>query len=233
MRAVSGCNRKEENTGKTMKHVLVFILCHIGLISLMLAQGEYISRGTNAYSGGLQLSTNNQASAFGIQAGYSYKGFVDAGLMYLKANAGDFRNGILSPSITCYIVKQEDAPKAPTIGVTFRYQHYQSTNTSTVTEPDSIPAVTFHTRDITTTQTLDAFIFDVAAHKHIGYWNVFFFQPMIGGGVAITRADWDVVLRGGVEIGTRAVHGPLLVLVPCLEYQSHLTSFTLKLQAIF
>jgi hypothetical protein len=202
------------------------------MMSLMLAQGEYISRGTNAYSGGLIMSTNSQANEFGLQAGYSYKGFIDAGLMYFKANAGDAKDGILSPSITYYIVKQEDDVHAPTVGVTFSYQHYQSTNTSVVTEPDSIP-VTYHTRNIATTQTLDAFIFDVAAHKHVGYWNIFFFQPTLGGGVAITRTDWNFVLRGGVEIGTRMVHGPLLVLVPCLEYQSNLTSFTLKLQAIF
>jgi hypothetical protein len=229
---VGGDNSEEKNTGKTMKRVLVFILCHIGLISLMLAQGQYVSRGTSAYSGSLLMGTNSQASEFGVQAGYSYKGFIDAGLMYAKANAGDFKNGILSPSITYYIVKQEDDVHAPTVGVTFSYQHYQSTNTSTVIEPDSIP-VTFQPRDITTTQTLDAFIFDVAAHKRVGYWNIFFFQPTLGGGMAITRTDWNFVLRGGVEIGTRMVHGPLLVLVPYLEYQSNLTSFTLKLQAVF
>jgi hypothetical protein len=233
VRTISRDERKEKNTGTTVKRILSLLCAQLTIVPLLLAQGEYISRGTNAYSGSVLLSTDKQATAFGIQAGYSYKGFLDAGLMYLKANAGDFKNGILSPSITYYIVKQEDAPKAPTVGVTFRYQHYQSTTTSTVTEPDSIPAVTFHTRDITAMQTLDAFILDVAAHKHVGYWNVFFFQPTLGGGITMTRADWSFVLRGGVEIGTRVVHGPLLVLVPALEYQSHLTSFTLKLQTVF
>jgi hypothetical protein len=220
-------------TGQTMKHVFCYILFQVVMMSFMLAQGEYVSRGTSAYSGSVLMRSNSQASEFGIQAGYSYKGILDAGLLYVKANAGDSKDGILSPSVTYYFVKQEDAEQAPTVGLTFSYRHYQSMNTSTVAEPDSIPAITYHTRDITTTQSLDAFIFDVVAHKRVGYWNVFFFQPMLGGGVTMTRADWNFVLRGGVEIGTRVVRGPLLVLVPYLEHQSHLTSFALKLQAVF
>ena len=216
-----------------MKRVLICILCQLGMMSLLLSQGEYVPRGTNAYSGSLLMQTNKQENDFGIQAGYSYKGFLDAGLLYLKANAGDFKNGILSPSVTYYFVKQEDAAQAPTVGVTFSYRHYQSTKTTTVVDPDSIPAITFHSRDITKTQSLDAFVFDIAAHEHVGYWNVFFFQPMLGGGVSMTHVDWNFVLRGGVEIGTRMVHGPLFVLVPSFEYQSHLTSFMLKLQTIF
>jgi hypothetical protein len=233
MWAVSRCDGEEKNTGKTMKRVLFFILCHLSMMALLLAQGEYVPRGTNAYGGSVLIQTNNQAGEYGIQAGYSYQGFLDAGLLYIHANAGDAKNGILSPSVTYYIVKQEDALHAPTVGVTFSYRHYESTSVSTVTEPDSIPAITYHTRDITTTQTLDAFNFDVAAHRRVGYWKVFFFQPMLGGGLTMTRLDWNFVLRGGVEIGTRMVHGPLLVLVPSIEHQSHLTSFALKLQAIF
>ncbi|HVN49506.1 MAG TPA: hypothetical protein VMU30_11895 [Bacteroidota bacterium] len=216
-----------------MKHLFVVLLCHIIFTSLMVAQGEYISRGTNAYSGSLLMQTNSEATAYGFQAGYSYKGFLDAGLTFIKANAGDFKNGILSPSMTYYIVKQEDDLHAPTVGVTFSYRHYPSTNTSAVAEPDSIPAISYYTKNITTTQTLDAYIFDVTAHKRIGYWNVFFFQPMLGGGISMTRADWNVCLRGGLEIGTRMVHGPLLVLVPSLEYQSTFTSFALNLQVVF
>lgn len=216
-----------------MKRIFIVIFMQVGFVLSMYAQGEFIPRGTNAFSGSMLMCTDKEANAIGVQAGYSYKGFFDVGLMYLKATAGDFKSGILSPSITYFIVKQEDAVHVPTIGMTFHYQHYTSTTTSTVVQPDSLPALSFHTKEITKTQTLDAFVFDITAHKRVGYWNVFFFQPMLGGGVAMTRVDWNVCLRGGVEIGTRMVRGPLMIISPWIEYRSSLTSFIVKLQAVF
>ncbi len=216
-----------------MKRILVLLVLQLSILSLMQAQGEFVTRGTSAWSGDLLMQLNSEASEFGIQAGYSYKGFLDAGLLYLKGNARDYKNGILSPSITYYIVKQEDGLRAPTVGVSIGYRHYTSTKTSTAVEPDSLPALSYHTDTMTTAQTVNAVVIDLGAHKRIGYWNVFFFQPTIGGSLSITNTEWIATLRGGIEIGTRVVRGPLIVLTPGLEYQSQLTSFTLSLRAVF
>lgn len=210
---------------------LTILLVHAWTLELS-AQGEYISRGQNAFGGSLFYNTSSEANGYGLQLGYSFRGSLDAGILWTKANAGQAKGGIFSPLVTYYVVKQEDADRAPTLGVTLSYRHYRTTSTSTVVEPVPFP-VTDTTKEITTIQTIDAFIFDVTAHKHLGYLNVFFFQPLLGAGISFTNSGMQFVLRGGVSIGTRMIKGPLVIFVPSFERQAGLTTLVLRLSTIF
>jgi hypothetical protein len=49
----------------------------------------------------------------------------------------------------------------------------------------------------------------------------------------LINSGLQFALRGGLAIGTRAVNGPLLVLVPCIERESNLTTFLIQVKAIF
>ena len=73
--------------------------------------------------------------------------------------------------------------------------------------------------------TINALNLGLAAERRIGYWNVLFFNPLIGAGLSMKNAGWEFTLRGGVSIGTRVVQGPLLIFTPSIERQSGLTTF--------
>ena len=86
----------------------------------------------------LDVGTNREENGLNLSAGYSYHGFIDANLTYAKANGGSVQSGILTPSITFYPLKQEDAEIAPTLGVSLSFSRYTSKTTETVIVPDSV-----------------------------------------------------------------------------------------------
>jgi hypothetical protein len=200
----------------------------------LIAQGEYIGRGENAFGATAAIFTNRAFNGYALQAGYSYKGFLDAGLLWTKANAGIAGNGILSPVVTFYAVKQEDAERTPTLGLSLGYRHYTASETKTIIVPDPDSTRIDHTSyRLEEKHTVNAIVLDVAAQRRLGYWNVFFFQPMIGAGISFINSGMQFALRGGIAIGARVVHGPLMVMVPCIERESGLTTFLIQLKAIF
>lgn len=197
----------------------------ISLVHCSFSQGEFIKRGKSGIGGGAGFSANREMNGKTLYAGYSYKGFLDVNLTYWKANGGKIQDGVLSPSITYYLVKQEDAKKAPTLGISLGYSHYKSKSTSLVDVPE--PNMQHRTDTIKTELTVDAIKLGIGAYRRTGYWKAFFFQPMIGADVLMASSGWEFTLRSGVAIGSRIRGGPLLILTPSIERQSGVMTFVL------
>lgn len=215
------------------RSIALVFLVHFAALDL-LAQGEYIGRGQNAFGVNISLSANRSITGYSAHVGYSYKGTLDAGLLWMKANAGIANEGILSPVVTFYPMKQEDAEKAPTLGLSLAYRHYTSSESKTIIVPDPDSTHIDHTSyQLQENHTVDALVVDVAAQRRLAYWSVFFFQPMLGAGVSFINSGIQFAFRGGVSIGTRVVKGPLLVVMPCIERESGLTTFLIQLKAVF
>jgi hypothetical protein len=215
-----------------MKRFSLLFFLVISLFQYSFSQGEFLQRGGNGFGVGMGFSTNNETNALSYYAGFSYQGILDANLTYSKANGGKVRDGVVLPSITYYPVKQEDAKVAPTLGISLGFSRYVSKKTSTMEEPDLV-GIGWHWYEQTTEATVNAVKLGVITHHRMGYWKVFFFQPMLGADLSIISSGWEFKLRGGVAIGTRMKRGPLFILTPCIERQSGLTTFVLTLSAIF
>ena len=214
-----------------MRRFSIFILLIGGLIQISFSQSEFLQRDQSGFGGGIMLITNRNASGFGLNAGYSYCGFLDGSLSFKKSDAGDAKEGIISPQITFYPVKQEDAENAPTLGISASYSHFSRTEINTFDVPDS-PA-THHSVQQVEEKKINEITLGVTAHRRMGYWEILFFQPMFGAGLSMTNSGWQFALRGGVAIGTRVVNGPLLFLMPMIERQAGLTTLTFALGAVF
>jgi hypothetical protein len=215
-----------------MKRFSLLLFLILGLIQWSFSQSEFLLRGQNGYGGGFGFSTNHEARRLIFDAGYSYRGFIGANLTYAKTNGGTVQGGVLSPSITFYPVKQEDAENIPTLGISLGFSHYSSRTTETVIVPDTL-IVTWRSYERVTELTINALKLGVTAQRRTGYWKVLFFQPLLGAGLSMTNAGWEFTLRGGISIGTRVVHGPMLILTPSVEHQSGLTTFMITFGAVF
>jgi hypothetical protein len=120
-----------------MKRFFIPFFLIFGLVQWSYSQSEFLPRGQSGYDCGFGLRTNREKNELNIYAGYSYRGFIDANLTYVKANGGTVQGGVLSPSIIFYLVKQEDAENIPTLGISVGFSHYKSKTTETVIVPDT------------------------------------------------------------------------------------------------
>jgi hypothetical protein len=150
---------------------------------------------------------------------------------YWKKSSGKIQDGVLTPTVTIYPVKQEDAKKAPTLGLSIGYSHYKSKSTSQLDVPT--PNMQHQTDTLETNLTADAIKIGISAYHRTGYWKVFFFQPMIGVGASIVKSGWEYTIRGGVSIGSRIKRGPLLIFTPSVESQSGVTTFVFTFGIVF
>jgi hypothetical protein len=215
-----------------MRRFSILLFFMLSSIQWSFSQGEFLLRGQSGCGGGLGFSTNRDARGLNFFAGYSYRGILDANLTYAKENGGIVQDGIISPGITYYFVKQEDAENIPTLGVSIGFSHYTSKKSETVIVPDSF-IVSWRSYERVTELTINALNLGVTAQSKTGSWKVFFFQPLLGAGFSITHAGWEFTLRGGISIGTRVVHGPLFILTPSVERQSGLTTLIITFGAVF
>ena len=202
--------------------------------STAFTQSDILQRGQSGIGGGVGFSANSVTSMFLITAGYSYNGFLDGSLTYSKANSGEVTQGVITPAVTFYPVKQEDAEKAPTLGISLGFSHYVKRTTEIVYGPNPdttvLGAISF---PINQEISIDALKFGVTAERRLGYWGALFFQPAIGGSISISAAPWEFMVRCGVSIGTRIVNGPILIMTPGIEIQSGVTTFALIMRGIF
>lgn len=202
------------------------------MVQWSFSQSEFLPRGQNGFGGRFGFNTNREGYGLNFCAGYSYRGFIDANLTYMKTNGGRVQGGVLSPSFTFYPIKQEDIENIPTLGISFGFSRYISKRTETVIVPDTV-IVSWRSYERITELTINALKLGVTAQRRTGYWKAFFFQPLLGAELSITNAGWEFALRGGVAIGTRIVKGPLLIFTPSIERQSGLTTFILSFGVVF
>jgi hypothetical protein len=214
-----------------MKRLAVFFFLMISMVHYSFSQGEFIKRGKSGFGGSVGISIiNKEIDGSLFYAGFSYKGFLDLGLTYWKANDGKINGEIFTPSFTYYPVKQEDAKKMPTLGISLGYSHYKSKPTSFVDVPE--PTLEHRIDTIKKDLIVDAVKFGVSACRRIGYWKGSYFQPMIGAGISIIGTSLEFILRGSCAIGTRIKGWPLLVLTPSIERQSDVTTFVLTFSIV-
>jgi hypothetical protein len=214
---------------KRLSFFLFFLLC---AAQWSHSQSAFLLRGQSGWGGGLGLSTNREGQGLNVYAGYSYRGYLDANLSYTKYNGGDIQGGFLTPNITFYLAKQEDVENIPTLGISLGFSRYVSKTTATVIVPDTVN-VTWRSYERTNESTINAVNLGVAAQRRIGSWKVFFFQPYLGAGFSLIHTGWDFNLRGGISIGSRVVHGPLLIFTPSIERRSGSTTLIITFGAIF
>ena len=100
-----------------MKRIPLVFFLSLGLVQSSFPQSEFLRRGQSGFSGGIGVVTDREKNGWNFTAGYSYRGFLDADLMYSKANGGKVQGGVLTPSVTYYLTKQEDAEGMPTFGI--------------------------------------------------------------------------------------------------------------------
>jgi hypothetical protein len=215
-----------------MKRFSLFLSLMLGLVQGSFSQSEFLPRGQNGYGGGFGLSTNHEGNGLNFYAGYSYRGFLDGNLSYTKSNGGKVQGGVLSPSVTYYIAKQEDVENLPTLGISVGYERYKSIRTTKVEEQNT-DGIGWHWHEIHEDQKVNALKLGVTAEHRIGYWSVWFFQPIVGAGLTMKNGGWEFTLRGGVSCGTRLVPGPLLIITPSFERRSGVTTFVLTVGAVF
>jgi hypothetical protein len=208
----------------------MFFFLIISLVHCSFSQGEFIKRGKSGIGAGAGFSTNKEINGKTLFAGFSYKGFLDLGLTYWKTSGGKVRDEVFTPTIIYYPVKQEDARKVPTLGISLGFSHYKSGSTSLVDVPE--PNMQPRTDTIKTDLTVDAVKLGISAYRRTGYWKAFFFQPMIGAGISMASSGWEFTLRGGVAIGSRIRGGPLLILTPSIERQSGVTTFVFTFSVV-
>jgi hypothetical protein len=214
-----------------MKRICFLFFLMIGLIQWSFSQSEFIKRGKSGVEVGAGFSANSEANGKTLYAGYSFKGFLDLSLTYWKKSSGKIQDGVFTPTITFYPVKQEDAKKAPTLGLSVGYSHYKSVSVSQLDVPT--PNIQHQTDTLESKMTVDAIKIGVSASHRSGYWKMFFFQPMIGVGASIIKSGWEYTIRGGVAIGSRIKRGPLLVFTPSVERQSGVTTFVFSFGVVF
>jgi hypothetical protein len=212
----------------------VLVALVLATSQVIFAQSDILRRGQSGIGAGLGFSTNRETGQYLVTAGYAYQGFLDGTLMYSKASRGEVTQGVITPTVTFYPVKQEDADKVPTLGISLGFSHYVKTTTETVYSPNPdttiIGAISF---PIVQETTINALKFGVTAARRLGYWSVWFLQPSIGGRISISSAPWEFMVRADVTIGTRIVGGPIIALTPALEIQSGATTFALLLRTMF
>jgi hypothetical protein len=205
----------------------------ICLVQLSFSQSEFLVRGKSGIVGSLGFSTNRESNGMELSAGYSYRGFLDASLNFSKANKAKIRDGVLTPRITFYPLKQEDAKGAPSLGISIGFSHYTSKKTETVIVPDpDSTIINWRSYQRTTELTINAVKLGITAQRRMAYWKVFTFQPTLGAVLSVKKSGWEFTIRGGVAIVTRVVRGPLLILTPSIERQSGVTTLLLTFGAL-
>jgi hypothetical protein len=199
----------------------------------LLAQSDILRRGQSGIGVGIGYSNNRETGQYLISAGYSYKGFLDGSLTFSKANQGEVTQSVITPTVTFFPVKQEDADNVPTLGISLGFNHYVKTTTETVyaPNPDStiLSAIAI---PLVQETTINAIKIGVTAERRIGYWNVWFFQPSIGARISISSAPWEFLIRAALSIGTRIVDGPIIVFTPAMEVQSGVTTASMMLRIV-
>jgi len=215
-----------------MKRPVIFFLLMISLIQWSFSQSEFIRRGRSGIEGsaGIRIINNEIDGSF-FYGGFSYKGFLDLGLTYWKANNKNLNDEIFTPSVTYYPIKQEDAKKVPTLGISISYKHYKSESISLVDVPG--PNMEHRIDTIKKDLTIDAVKFGISACRKIGFWKGVYFQPMIGTGISITGSSLEFVLHGSYAIGARIRGWPLLVLIPGIEYQASAITYLLTFGIVY
>jgi hypothetical protein len=214
-----------------MKRICFFFFLMIGLIQCSFSQSEFMKRGKSGVEIGAGFSANREANGKTLYAGYSFKGFLDLGLTYWKKSSGKIQDGVFTPTIAFYPVKQEDSKKAPTLGISVGYSHYRSISVSELDVPT--PNIQHQTDTLESNMMVDAIKIGISASHRSGYWKMFFFQPMIGVGASVIKSGWEYTIRGGVTIGSRIKRGPLLIFTPSVERQSGVTTFVFVFGAVF
>ncbi|RPI04532.1 MAG: hypothetical protein EHM64_09600 [Ignavibacteriae bacterium] len=210
---------------------LAFFLT-FGLIQWSQAQSEYLLRGRSGIGGGLEISSDHEKNSLALVAGYSFRGVLDASLKYSKANGGHVQGGVLSPIITIYPVKQEDAENIPTLGISLGFSRYLSKTSATVIVPDSA-VISWRSYERTNEAAINSWNLGVTAQSRTGNWKVFFFQPLLGANFFLTNKGSEFKLRCGLSVGTRLVRGPLVIVTPEIARQSGLTIFVIRLTTVF
>jgi hypothetical protein len=214
------------------RHFILLIILLTGTAHCLYSQSAFLLRGQSGWEGGGGVAVNREAQGMNAYLGYSFRGYLDANLRYETFHGGEVQEGVVTPSVTFYLSKQEDKESIPTFSVTLGFSRYVSKKTETVIVPDTM-IVTWRSYERTTESTVNAVKLGVSAQKRIGTWKVFFFQPCLGAGLSLTNAGWDFAMRAGISIGSRIIHGPLLIVTPSIERQSDVSTLIITLGAVF
>lgn len=206
-----------------MKRLSLFFFLMIGLIQVSFSQGEFLKRGKSGFGAGIGFSTNREMNGKTAYAGFSYKGIIDIGLTYWKMSSGKIQDGVFTPSLTLYPIKQEVAKKVPTLGFSIGYSRYKTQSMTFLDVPT--PDMQHRIDTLESKATVNAIRLGVTAYHRIGRWKIFSIQPLIGMNAVVTKSGWEYTVRAGVSFSSRIKRGPLVVYTPSIESQSGVATF--------
>lgn len=209
-----------------------FLLCLLLAVLFVLtfqecrAQSEFEKRGFEGFIGSIGFFTGSGTAGGIVALGYSPQGNWDAGFTWQKGGSGPTANGIFSPNFTYYVLKQEDAPRVPSLGLSIGYSRYSRDETTSFVVP--VGAASSTDSSLTANSVYNFITLMGIAHRHAGTWRNFDFQPFIGGGFALSSLEWDFIWRGGVSITTLLRPNMTLVIKPYLQRDPFMTTFILS-----
>ena len=215
-----------KNTSLTLGAMICLL---IAATSNAFTQGEYCKRGISGFEGDLGFCSNKETNGYQLSMGYSFHGILDAGFSWTKGQAGMFGDGIFSPEITYYLLKQEDGKRVPTLGISLSYSHYSLDESETFYfHADSVSAKINDTTLVSNT-TFNFITIMGTAHRYIGRWKKFDFEAFVGAGFAVSDQSWRFVWRAGLSIMTLPQKKARLIIKPVIQREPDLTTFILSI----
>jgi hypothetical protein len=209
--------------------LLCFLLAALFILTFYecRAQSEYEQRGTGGIVGSAGFFSGSGTAGGIVAVGYSPRGIWDVGFTWEKGGSGPTANGVFSPNFTYYILKQEDAPRLPSLGVSVSYSRYSVEEVTSFVVP--VGAAGVKDSSLTNNTAYNFVTLMGIVHRQAGTWRNFDFQPFLGGGFALSSREWDFVWRGGVSITKLLRPNMTLVIKPFLQREpANITTFILS-----
>ncbi len=229
MRSAGGYARRKGLMKNGHRKIMRFHICiMLAALSFLTfhesrAQSEFEQRGASGFLGSAGFFAGSGTAGGIIDLGYSPSGIWDAGFIWEKGSSGPTAGGIFSPNFTYYVLKQEDAPRVPSLGISIGYSRYSIDETTSFIVP--VGAAGVRDSSLTNNTTYNFITLMGIAHRRAGSWRNFDFQPFFGGGFALSSQEWNFVWRGGVSITKQLQPNMTLVIRPFLQRDPFVTTF--------
>lgn len=205
--------------------LMISLLC-----TCLLSQSEFLPRGQSGFGITTGIGFNKEATKHHISAGYSYQGFIDFDIAYSKANGGRVTDAVITPTLTYFFIKQEDLQGAPSIGVSAGYNQYKYITKKIISIPNPIAGG----RDTLRVDESDikAFRLGITAHRRVGTWRSIFYQPFISGTFSFHSIGWNFIMQSGLAAGTKLRNNIQLFIMPVLDIEENLFTFSLNISIV-
>jgi hypothetical protein len=196
------------------RYVLVGMLL-LGSLGVACAQGEFLKRGEWGVGAGIGYSGMGEIHTTTYMLGVSCAGIIDIGASISKPASGG--TGTVIPSITFYPSKQDDRPKALTIGITASYTTMNVSSQYSSSSPNGNGG--WQNYSFTSSEKKSVIGIGITAAKRLSEDSTAFTQIEFGPTVTIGAGQSSVALALGFAIGSGSSDVPFFVITPLAGYE--------------